>query len=219
MNVIKRDGKEVVFDIDKIIRAISAANNEYQELTHDKILLLANKVLNKCKKLNRAVNVEEIQDMVEDALIQANAYLVSKHYIKYRYDKEKARHQNTTDAQILSTVDLKNEEVLQENSNKNPIIIPTQRDYIAGVASKDITNRYLLPKDIVEAHQKGLIHFHDADYFVQRMHNCSLLNLDDMLQNGTVINKTMIERPHSFATACNIATQIMAQVASSQYGL
>lgn len=160
MNVIKRDGKEVVFDIDKIIRAITAANTDYRELSPEKINMLANKVLSKCKKLNRAINVEEIQDMVEDALIQANAYQVSKHYIKYRYDKEKQRRQNTTDAQILTTVNLENEEVKQENSNKNPSIISTQRDYVAGLVSRDIAERYLLPKDIVEAHRKGIIHFH-----------------------------------------------------------
>ena len=219
MNVIKRNGTEVVFDIDKIIRAISAANSEYQELSHDKIIVLANKVLAKCRKLNRAVGVEEIQDMVEDALIQANAYQVSKHYIKYRYDKEKARHQNTTDGQIMSTVDLQNEEVKQENSNKNPSIISTQRDYVAGLVSRDITERYLIPKDILEAHRRGILHFHDSDYFIHHIHNCCLVNLDDMLQNGTMMNGTKIDKPHSFLTACTLATQIMALVSSSQYGL
>ena len=168
----------------------------------------------KCKKLNRAVNVEEIQDMVEDALIKINAYQVSKHYIKYRYQKELARKQNTTDTKILSMVNLENEEVKQENSNKNPVIISTQRDYIAGLVSRDITERYILPEDITKAHKAGLIHFHDSDYAIQKSYNCCLVNLEDMLQNGTVISGTLIEKPHSFSTACNVATQIMAQVAS-----
>lgn len=218
MNVIKRNGKEVVFNIDRIVRAITKANEEYSELTPEQITDIANKVLTKCKKLNRAVNVEEIQDMVEDALIKINAYQVSKHYIKYRYQKELARKQNTTDAKILSMVNLENEEVKQENSNKNPTIISTQRDYIAGLVSKDITERYILPEDITKAHKAGLIHFHDEDYSIQKSYNCCLVNLEDMLQNGTVISGTMIERPHSFSTACNVATQIMAQVASQQYG-
>lgn len=218
MLVIKRNGKEVEFDINKIINAITQANKEYLELTPQQINEVANKVLLKCKKLNRAVNVEEIQDLVEDALIKINAYNVSKHYIKYRYQKELERKQNTTDAKILSTVNLENEEVKQENSNKNPTIIPTQRDYIAGLVSRDLTERYLLPKDVAEAHRQGLIHFHDSDYFITKNYNCCLVNLEDMLQNGTVINSTLIEKPHTFTTACNIATQIMAQVASNQYG-
>lgn len=218
MNVIKRSGKEVTFDIDRIVRAVTKANKEYSELTPEQIADLANKVWGKCRKLNRAINVEEIQDMVEDALIKINAYQVSKHYIKYRYQKELARKQNTTDAQILTTVNLENEEVKQENSNKNPTIISTQRDYIAGLVSRDLTDRYLLSEDVIKAHKEGLIHIHDTDYFIQRSYNCCLVNLEDMLQNGTVISGTLIEKPHSFTTACNIATQIMAQVASQQYG-
>ncbi len=218
MNVIKRSGKEVAFDIDRIVRAVTKANEEYSELSPEQITDVANKILVKCKKLNRAVNVEEIQDMVEDALIKINAYQVSKHYIKYRYQKELARKQNTTDTKILSMVNLENEEVKQENSNKNPVIISTQRDYIAGLVSRDITERYILPEDITKAHKAGLIHFHDSDYAIQKSYNCCLVNLEDMLQNGTVISGTLIEKPHSFSTACNVATQIMAQVASQQYG-
>lgn len=218
MNVIKRSGKEVSFSIDRIVRAITKANEEYSELSPEQITDLANKVWSRCKKLNRAVNVEEIQDMVEDALIKVNAYQVSKHYIKYRYQKELERRQNTTDAQILTTVNLENEEVKQENSNKNPAIISTQRDYVAGLVSRDLTNRYLLPPDILKAHKEGIIHFHDSDYFIHHIHNCCLWDLEDMLQNGTVINGVKIDTPHSFATACNVATQIMAIVASNQYG-
>lgn len=218
MNVIKRNGKEVTFDIDRIVRAITKANEEYSELTPEQITDIANKVLIKCKKLNRAINVEEIQDMVEDALIKINAYQVSKHYIKYRYQKDIERKRNTTDTQILTTVNLENEEVKQENSNKNPAIISTQRDYVAGLVSRDLTNRYLLPEDISKAHREGIIHFHDSDYFIHHIHNCDLWDLEDMLQNGTVINGVKIEKPHSFSTACNVATQIMAIVASSQYG-
>lgn len=218
MNVIKRSGKEVNFDIEKIINVLTLADKEYGELTPEKIQDMANKVWSKCKKFDRAVNVEEIQDLVEDELIRANAYKVVKHYIKYRYQKELERKQNTTDSKILTTVNLENEEVKQENSNKNPTIISTQRDYVAGLVSRDITERYLLPEDIVKAHKEGLIHFHDSDYYIQKAHNCDLVNLEDMLQNGTVISGTLIERPHSFTTACNIATQIMAQVASQQYG-
>lgn len=218
MNVIKRSGKEVTFDIDRIVRAVTKANEEYSELTPDQITDIANKVLLRCKKLNRAVNVEEIQDMVEDALIKINAYQVSKHYIKYRYQKDIERRRNTTDTQILTTVNLENEEVKQENSNKNPTIISTQRDYVAGLVSRDLTNRYLLPEDISRAHKEGIIHFHDSDYFIQRAHNCDVWDLEDMLQNGTVINGVKIETPHSFSTACNVATQIMAIVASNQYG-
>ncbi len=218
MNVIKRSGKEVAFDIDRIVRAVTKANEEYSELTPEQITDLANKVWVKCKKLNRAINVEEIQDMVEDALIKINAYQVSKHYIKYRYQKDIERKRNTTDAQILTTVNLENEEVKQENSNKNPTIISTQRDYVAGLVSRDLTNRYLLPEDISRAHKEGIIHFHDSDYFIHHIHNCDLWDLGDMLQNGTVINGVKIETPHSFSTACNVATQIMAIVASNQYG-
>lgn len=218
MNVIKRNGKEVKFELDKIKQAIKKANKETDELTDDQINDITNKSLSKCLKYKRAISVEEIQDIVEDCLIQAKACQTSKHYIKYRYQRELDRKQNTIDGQVLTTVNLENEEVKQENSNKNPTIISTQRDYIAGLVSKDITNRYLLPKDIVDAHNKGIIHFHDADYFVQKIHNCSLINLEDMLQNGTMMNGTKIEKPHSFLTACTVATQIMALVASHQYG-
>lgn len=218
MLVIKRDGSEKNFDIFKIRRAIEKANNETHELNEDDLTRVVNYVANDCSKFKRAINVEEIQEMVENGLMKYNHFKTAKSYVKYRYQKALNRKQNTTDSQILTTVNLENEEVKQENSNKNPTIIPTQRDYIAGIVSKDLTNRYLLPKDIVEAHNKGLIHFHDADYFVQKSYNCSLINLDDMLQNGTVINGVEIEKPHSFLTACTIATQIMAIVASCQYG-
>lgn len=221
MNVIKRNGSEVVFDIEKIKRSLIKANNSLEEqdrIDEDTINFVCNRVLNKCKKYNRAIAVEEIQDLVEDALIYLNKYDIAKHYIKYRYQRELNRKKNTTDARILSIVDGTNEEALQENANKNPILNSTQRDYMAGEISKDITDRYLLPEDIKEAHREGIIHFHDADYFAQHMHNCDLWNLEDMLQNGTVINNTLIEKPHSFATACNICTQIMAQIASNQYG-
>ena len=221
MNVIKRNGSEVVFDIDKIKRSITKANNSIDEadrIDEDTINFVCNRVLNKCKKYNRAINVEEIQDHVEDALMYLNKYDIAKHYVKYRYQREIDRKKNTTDARILSIVDLKNEEAQKENANKNPTLLSTQRDYMAGEVSKDLTDRYFLPADIVEAHKLGIIHFHDADYFAQHMHNCDLWNLEDMLQNGTVINNTLIEKPHSFATACNICTQIMAQIASNQYG-
>lgn len=220
MKIIKRDGREVAFDIGKIVRAIKGANSDAEErfrLTDNEIINIANSVTKKCMEYGRPITVEEVHTLVEDELMAQNSEIARK-YIRYRYQKEIDRKQNTTDARILSVVDLKNADVLEENSNKNPIIIPTQRDYIAGEVNKDITERYLLPPDIVEAHKAGIIHFHDADYFVQHSHNCCLINLEDMLQNGTVINKTLIEKPHSFATACNIATQIMAQVASSQYG-
>lgn len=220
MKIIKRDGREVAFDIGKIVRAIKGANSDAEErfrLTDNEIINIANSVTKKCMEYGRPITVEEVHTLVEDELMAQNSEIARK-YIRYRYQKEIDRKQNTTDARILSVVDLKNADVLEENSNKNPIIIPTQRDYIAGEVSKDITERYLLPPDIVEAHKAGIIHFHDADYFIQHNHNCCLINLEDMLQNGTVINKTLIEKPHSFATACNIATQIMAQVASSQYG-
>lgn len=220
MKIIKRDGREVAFDIGKIVRAIKGANSDAEErfrLADNEIINIANSVTKKCMEYGRPITVEEVHTLVEDELMAQNSEIARK-YIRYRYQKEIDRKQNTTDARILSVVDLKNADVLEENSNKNPIIIPTQRDYITGEVSKDITERYLLPPDIVEAHKAGIIHFHDADYFVQHSHNCCLINLEDMLQNGTVINKTLIEKPHSFATACNIATQIMAQVASSQYG-
>lgn len=225
MNVIKRNGSEVEFNLSKIKAAISKANSEnHADITEADLIdeetlnKVCNRVWTKCKKYNRAIHVEEIQDIVEDALMYYNKYNLAKHYIKFRYQKELDRRANTTDARILSIVDLKNEEAKKENANKNPTILSTQRDYMAGEVSKDLTNRYFLPKDIREAHEDGIIHFHDADYFAQHMHNCDLWNLEDMLQNGTVINNTLIEKPHSFATACNICTQIMAQIASNQYG-
>lgn len=225
MNVIKRNGSEVEFNLAKIKAAISKANSEkHSDITEADLIdeetlnKVCNRVWTRCKKYNRAIHVEEIQDIVEDALMYYNKYNLAKHYIKFRYQKELDRRANTTDARILSIVDLKNEEAKKENANKNPTILSTQRDYMAGEVSKDLTNRYFLPKDIREAHEDGIIHFHDADYFAQHMHNCDLWNLEDMLQNGTVINNTLIEKPHSFATACNICTQIMAQIASNQYG-
>ena len=218
MQVIKRDGSERDYNIDKIKQAIVKANKETDEISDDDLSKIVNYVLSECGKYKRAINVEEIQEIVENALMKYNKFETAKQYIKYRYQKELNRKQNTTDSQILSTVNLENEEVKQENANKNPIVLSTQRDYIAGLSSRDLTNRYFLPKDIQEAHNKGLIHFHDSDYFIQKMHNCDLWNLDDMLQNGTVINGVKIEKPHSFLTACNIATQIIAIVASCQYG-
>lgn len=221
MNVIKRNGSEVIFDLNKIKIALSKANasiDEDDQIDDETINQICNKILTKCKKYTRAVSVEEIQNMVEDALISLNKYSIAKHYIKYRYQRELDRKKNTTDARILSLINLENEEAQKENANKNPTLLSTQRDYMAGEVSKDLTDRYLLPHDIMEAHRAGIIHFHDADYFAQHMHNCDLWNLEDMLQNGTVINDTLIEKPHSFATACNICTQIMAQVASNQYG-
>ena len=221
MNVIKRNGSEVVFDLNKIKIALSKANasiDEDDQIDDETINQICNKILTRCKKYTRAISVEEIQNMVEDALISLNKYSIAKHYIKYRYQRELDRKKNTTDARILSLINLENEEAQKENANKNPTLLSTQRDYMAGEVSKDLTDRYLLPHDIMEAHRAGIIHFHDADYFAQHMHNCDLWNLEDMLQNGTVINDTLIEKPHSFATACNICTQIMAQVASNQYG-
>ncbi len=221
MRVIKRSGKEVDFDLTKIVKAIKRANKETEKrnrIDDETIVQIANSIGETCKGYNRPISVEEIQDLVEKGLKEVGSYELMKRYILYRYQQSVLRSQNVTDARILSVVNLENQEVIEENSNKDPMIIPTQRDYIAGEVSKDLTNRYLLPEDIREAHKAGIIHFHDADYFVQKSHNCDLLNLEDMLQNGTVINKTLIEKPHSFATACNIATQIMAQVASSQYG-
>ena len=221
MKIIKRSGKEVIFDIEKIIIAIQKANNEVSEaerLTQEQIDELAKSVEDACTSYNRAPGVEEIQDLVENKLMALNAYNIARKYITYRYRRNLVRQSNTTDDQIMTLIECNNEEVKQENSNKNPTVNSVQRDYMAGEVSKDITKRILLPREIVEAHEAGLIHFHDMDYFAQHMHNCDLVNLEDMLQNGTVISGTMIEKPHSFSTACNIATQIIAQVASNQYG-
>lgn len=221
MKVIKRNGLEVEFNPDKIRNAISKANAEVEDkdkLDSINIDHIVEEITVDCKLLDRTVTVEEIQDNVEESLVWHNAYRVARAYIRYRYDREKARNSNTTDDAILTLIERENEDVKEENSNKNPTINSTQRDYMAGEVSKDITNRYLLPKEIVEAHKAGIIHFHDADYFAQHMHNCDLVNLEDMLQNGTVISGVMIDKPHKFSTACNIATQIIAQVASSQYG-
>ena len=221
MKIIKRNGSEAAFDISKIIVAITKANNadeQHKELTSEQILDIAASVEASCLKMGRAPSVEEIQDMVENQIMQKGAFEVAKRYIKYRYTRSLARRANTTDNQILSLIECNNEEAKQENANKNPTVNSVQRDYMAGEVSKDITRRVLLPQDIVEAHEQGIIHFHDTDYFAQHMHNCDLVNLEDMLQNGTVITGTLIEKPHSFSTACNIATQIVAQVASNQYG-
>ncbi len=221
MKVIKRSGEEVKFDIKKIINAISKANNTVEEekrLSKEKIEEIASKVSSICKSFKQSLSVEEIQDLVENELMSIQAFELARNYITYRYSRELVRKQNTTDAQILSLIECNNEEVKQENSNKNPIVNSVQRDYMAGEVSKDITKRFLLPEEVVKAHEEGMIHFHDADYFAQHMHNCDLVNLEDMLQNGTVISGTLIEKPKSFSTACNIATQIIAQVASSQYG-
>lgn len=221
MKIIKRNGAEVPFDITKIITAVGKASesmSEQNRLTRDQITQIAADVADQCQALNRAVNVEEIQDMVENQLMDIQAHDVARHYITYRYVQSLKRQTNTTDERILSLIECQNEEVKQENANKNPTVNSVQRDYMAGEISKDLTNRLLLAPDIVKAHQEGLIHFHDSDYFAQHMHNCDLVNLEDMLQNGTVISGTYIEKPHSFSTACNIATQIIAQVASNQYG-
>ncbi len=221
MKIIKRNGSEADFDITKIISAITKANETVDEsvkLTHLQIQRIAESVVLSCEKLCRAPTVEEVQDFVERQIMAHGAYEVAKSYITYRYTRNLIRQSNTTDDKILSLIECNNEEAKQENSNKNPVINSTQRDYMAGEVSRDITNRILLPKEIVDAHNEGIIHFHDSDYFAQHMHNCDLVNLEDMLQNGTVITGTMIERPHSFSTACNIATQIIAQVASNQYG-
>jgi ribonucleoside-triphosphate reductase len=221
MKVIKRSGVEVKFDINKIYLAIIHANQSLEEsdrISQDEAQDIAECVELRCKKVKHALNVEEIQDLVEDELMRRNLFVLARKYITYRYERALVRKANTTDAQILSLIESNNEEVKQENSNKNPTINSVQRDYMAGEVSKDITNRFLLPKEIVEAHKEGILHFHDADYFAQHMYNCCLVNLEDMLQNGTVISGTLIEKPHSFATACNIATQIIAQVASNQYG-
>ena len=221
MKIIKRSGAEAPFDITKIISAITRANEtvpEEDRMTPLQVRRIAESVELSCQKMNRALSVEEIQELVETQIMAHGAYEVAKRYITYRYNRSLVRKANTTDEQILSLIECNNEEVKQENSNKNPTVNSVQRDYMAGEVSKDITRRILLPADIVEAHDNGLIHFHDADYFAQHMHNCDLVNLEDMLQNGTVISGTMIEKPHSFSTACNIATQIIAQVASNQYG-
>ena len=221
MKVIKRNGTEVVFDISKILVAVGKANNNVKEehrMTPMQIQRIAESVELNCIELGRSPSVEEIQDMVEHQIMAHGAFEVAKEYITYRYTRSLVRRSNTTDDKILSLIECSNEEAKQENSNKNPIVNSTQRDYMAGEVSRDITNRLLLPKDIVQAHEEGIIHFHDADYYAQHMHNCDLVNLEDMLQNGTVITGTLIERPHSFSTACNIATQIIAQVASNQYG-
>ncbi|MDD6620924.1 MAG: anaerobic ribonucleoside-triphosphate reductase, partial [Eubacteriales bacterium] len=220
MKIIKRNGAEADFDLNKIIKAVSKANAacKKEELTQSQINEIAEYVEFKLSKAGRAYSVEEIQDIVENQIMAQGAFEVARRYVKYRYNRSLIRKANTTDNQILSLIECNNEEVKQENSNKNPTVNSVQRDYMAGEVSKDITKRILLPEDIVEAHENGLIHFHDADYFAQHMHNCDLVNLEDMLQNGTVISDTMIEKPHSFSTACNIATQIIAQVASSQYG-
>ncbi len=221
MKIIKRSGEEKIFDLSKITLAIHKANNsvaEAERMSDTQIQLISENIEKKCSKVTRSLGVEEIQDMVEDEIMAQRAFAVARKYITYRYNRALIRKSNTTDEQILSLIECNNEEVKQENSNKNPTVNSVQRDYMAGEVSKDITKRILLAPDIVEAHDKGLIHFHDADYFAQHMHNCDLVNLEDMLQNGTVISGTMIEKPHSFSTACNIATQIIAQVASSQYG-
>ena len=221
MKIIKRNGSEVPFDITKIITAVTKASDSVSRkssLTQEQILSIANDVTDQCQALNRAVSVEEIQDMVENKLMDIQAHDVARHYITYRYVQSLKRQTNTTDERILSLIECQNEEVKQENANKNPTVNSVQRDYMAGEISKDLTARLLLDPEIVKAHNEGLIHFHDSDYFAQHMHNCDLVNLEDMLQNGTVISGTYIEKPHSFSTACNIATQIIAQVASNQYG-
>ena len=221
MKLIKRNGSEAIFDAEKIFHAIERANAAVEEkdrITESEIRRVTTKVTKRCEKLKRAVNVEEVQDLVEREIMATGAFTLAKTYITYRYTRELVRKSNTTDDKILSLIECNNEEVKQENSNKNPTVNSVQRDYMAGEVSKDITRRILLHPDIVKAHEDGIIHFHDADYFAQHMHNCDLVNLEDMLENGTVISGTMIEKPHSFSTACNIATQIIAQVASNQYG-
>ena len=221
MKIIKRNGSEEVFNVDKIRNAVVKANNsvnETERLSAEQIDDICVSVTEICESLGRAAGVEEIQDMVEMNIMKNDAYPVAKNYITYRYQRALIRKSNSTDDSILSLLECNNEEIKQENSNKNPTVNSVQRDYMAGEVSKDITKRLLLPPDIVEAHENGLIHFHDSDYFAQHMHNCCLVNLEDMLQNGTVISETMIDKPKSFSTACNIATQIIAQIASSQYG-
>ena len=221
MKIIKRNGAEVIFDINKIVMAVTKANlavGENERMTPLQIRRIAESVTISCEEMGRSPSVEEIQDLVEKAIMAHGAFEVAKQYITYRYTRSLLRQSNTTDDRILSLIECNNEEVKQENANKNPTINAVQRDYMAGEVSKDITNRILLPRDIVEAHEAGILHFHDSDYYAQHMHNCDLVNLEDMLQNGTVISGTLIEKPHSFSTACNIATQIIAQVASNQYG-
>ena len=221
MKIIKRNGAEVPFDISKIITAVTKASDSVDsqsQLKQEQIIQIASAVTDQCQSLNRAVSVEEVQDMVENQLMDIHAHDIARHYITYRYIQSLKRQTNTTDERILSLIECQNEEVKQENANKNPTVNSVQRDYMAGEISKDLTARLLLDPEIVKAHQEGLIHFHDSDYFAQHMHNCDLVNLEDMLQNGTVISGTYIEKPHSFSTACNIATQIIAQVASNQYG-
>ncbi|MBQ9008724.1 MAG: anaerobic ribonucleoside-triphosphate reductase, partial [Clostridia bacterium] len=221
MKIIKRNGAEETFHQEKIINAIRKANNTVEDkyrLTEVQITRISEAVILSCTELNRTPTVEEIQDFVEDQIMAHGAFEVARHYITYRYTRSLVRRSNTTDERILSLIECNNEEAKQENANKNPIVNSTQRDYIAGEVSRDLTERILLPQDIVEAHNAGIIHFHDSDYYAKHMHNCDLVNLEDMLQNGTVITGTLIERPHSFSTACNIATQIIAQVASNQYG-
>ena len=221
MKIIKRSGSEVIFDITKISNAIRKANNSVpvsEQISEEQIQRISSRVESICEEMNYAPGVEEIQDMVENQLMDLRAFSIARNYITYRYKRALVRKSNTTDEQILSLIECNNEEVKQENSNKNPVMNSVQRDYMAGEVSKDITKRLLLPKEIVDAHEAGIIHFHDADYFAQHMHNCCLVNLEDMLQNGTVISETMIDKPHSFSTACNIATQSIAQIASSQYG-
>ena len=221
MKIIKRNGSEAAFDISKIITAISSANesvDESERMSQLQIRRIADSVVRCCESLGRSPSVEEVQDMVEKQIMSHGAYEVAKNYITYRYTRTLVRQSNTTDDKILSLIECNNEEAKQENSNKNPVVNSTQRDYMAGEVSRDLSERILLPQDIVEAHREGIIHFHDSDYYAQHMHNCDLVNLEDMLQNGTVITGTLIEKPHSFATACNIATQIVAQVASNQYG-
>ncbi|MCD7729940.1 MAG: anaerobic ribonucleoside-triphosphate reductase [Oscillospiraceae bacterium] len=225
MKIIKRNGSEEIFNIEKIINAIAKANNAFSngepetvELTKGQIEDIAEYIEYKCSKMSRAVSVEEIQDMVENQIMAKGAFDVARRYVRYRYTRSLVRKANTTDDRILTLLECNNEEVIQENSNKNPVVNSVQRDYMAGEVSRDITKRLLLPPDIVEADKQGIIHFHDSDYYAQHMHNCDLVNLEDMLQNGTVISETLIEKPHSFSTACNIATQIIAQVASNQYG-
>ena len=220
-NVIKRNGEEVIFDKSKIINAIKKANEEVpkiHQLSEFQIMAVAETVASRALAASHAVNVEDIQDMVETGIMEMRGYEVAQKYVRYRYKRELTRKSNTTDDNILSLLDQINENAKQENSNKNPTINSTQRDYMAGEVSKDLTMRVLLPEDIVRAHEEGIIHFHDSDYYAQREHNCDLINLQDMLQNGTVISQTMIEKPHSFFTACNVTTQIVAQVASNQYG-
>jgi ribonucleoside-triphosphate reductase len=221
MKIIKRDSTEVDFIRTKIEIAISKANKEVkpeQQISYETICNIANDIEKTCAKSQHALNVEDIQDMVETKLMEVGAFEISKKYIKYRYDHELRRKANTTDDKIMSLIECNNEEIKQENSNKNPTIVSVQRDYVAGEVSKDLTRRFLLDEDIIAAHDEGIIHFHDMDYFLEKMSNCSLVNLFDMLWNGTVISGTMIDRPHTFSTACNIATQIIAQVASSQFG-